>query len=334
MKRTGNLMTAVLHPDNFRLAAWKAARGKRGNQNVLIFFDDLENNLSHLRQQVADGNYAFGNYHTFEIFEPKRRLIAAPPFHDQVIHHALMNLCDPTFERKKIFDSYASRRGKGVFACLDRATAFHRNQTYYLKLDVKDFFGSIHHQTLKDQLAKLFKEDHLLLLFSEIIDSFCHQPERGLPIGNLTSQYFANHYLCSLDHHIKEIMKVKAYVRYMDDMVLWASDKASLLLWERQIRAYVNANLKQELKPIQLQATKRGLPFLGFRLFPTHRLLTQQSKRRFFNKASRLIFAESTQTMETKEAARRLRSLIAFTEHADTKALRTEFLRRHKIHTP
>jgi hypothetical protein len=174
-------------------------------------------------------------------------------------------------------------------------------------------------------LAKLFKEDHLLFLFSEIIDSFYLQPGRGLPIGNLTSQYFANHYLCSLDHHIKEVMKVKAYVRYVDDMVLWANDKVTLLLWEKEISAYVNSALRQQLKPVQLQATGRGLPFLGFRL------LTQQSKRRFFTKASRLIFAEITQTMETKEAARRLRSLIAFTEHADTKTLRAEFLRRRKI---
>lgn len=321
-------MSPILHPDNFRLAAWKAARGKRANQNVLTFFDEMEDNLCLLRQQVADGNYVFGGYHTFEIFEPKRRLIAAPPFQDQVVHHALMNLCDPIFERQQIFDSYASRRGKGVFACLDRATAFHRKFQYYLKLDVKDFFGSIQHQVLTDQLKRLFKEQELLLLFTKIIDSFQQQPARGLPIGNLTSQYFANHYLWSLDHHIKERMKVKAYVRYMDDMILWANDKASLLRWEREIRSYVKSRLQQDLKPIQLQATGRGLPFLGFRLFPNYRLLTQQSKRRFFAKATRLIFAESKQEMETSEAARRLRSLIAFIEHADTKALRAELLRR------
>ena len=170
-----------------------------------------------------------GDYHYFKIHDPKERLICAASFSERVLHHAVMNVCDPFFNRYQIFDSYACRKSKGTYAALDRARHFNHHFKWYLKLDVRKYFDSIHHGRLKRLLVKQFKDKSLLDLFNGIIDSYHVSDACGIPIGNLTSQYFANHYLAVADHFIKEELRIKGYVRYMDDMVLWHNDKISLL---------------------------------------------------------------------------------------------------------
>ena len=174
-----------------------------------------------LRQQLLSGEVEVGDYSYFKIYDPKEREICASAFREQVLHHALMNICHQYFERYQIYDSYASRPDKGVHAALHRAKTYSQRQFWFLKLDVKQFFASIHHTVLKKQLQHLFKDYELLTIFAHIIDSYAASPNRGVPIGNLSSQYFANHYLAGLDHFIKEELRCKRYVRYMDDMVLW-----------------------------------------------------------------------------------------------------------------
>ena len=225
MKRANHLFPRIIDPDNLRWAVWNAQKGKRYSNQVVQFKSDLDKNLIQLRNQMIAGAVEVGSYHYFKVYDPKERQICAPPFQEQVLHHAMMNICGYYFERFQINHSYACRKGKGTHAAIKAAKKFTRNYGWYLKLDVRKFFDSIHHEVLKHQLSRLFKEHSVLNIFGQIIDSYAASPERGVPIGNLTSQYFANHYLAALDHFVKEILGCKAYVRYMDDMVFMESRK-------------------------------------------------------------------------------------------------------------
>lgn len=326
MKRANHLIPLIADPDNLRLAFWKARKGKNHAQQVEAYRSRLDKNLTALREQITTGLLDVGKYHYFRVYEPKERLICAAAFDEQVLHHALMNVCHEHFERHQIFDSYASRKGKGNHAAIARARSFTKQYDWYLKLDVRKFFETIHHGVLKAQLAHLFKERRLLEVFGKIIDSYEAQPQRGVPIGNLSSQYFANHYLSGLDHFIKEKLGVKVYVRYMDDMVLWSKDKAALKSALVEITAYIEGTLHCKLKPVQLQRCRLGLPFLGYRLLPYQTRLLQQSKQRFIRKLN--IAEEYLESGEWCQATyqRHVLPLLAFTRHADTEAFRRKVI--------
>ena len=156
MKRINHLLEKAAAPDNLRLAFWKAKKGKNYSKGVLAYQADLEANLLRLRGQMLCGQVEVGDYHLFKVFDPKERLICAPAFREQVLHHALMNVCHEHFERVQVHDSYASRKGKGVHAALKRAEAYTKQYAWFLKLDVRKFFESIHHGVLKGQLRRLF----------------------------------------------------------------------------------------------------------------------------------------------------------------------------------
>lgn len=320
------MLPLVADRDNLRLAFWKARKGKNHAREVEAYRENLESNLVLLREQILSGGVLVGDYRYFKVFEPKERQICASAFREQVLHHALMNVCHDYFERVQIFDSYASRKGKGTHAALDRAGEFHHSGAWYLKLDVRKFFESVHHRVLKDQLNRLFKDYSLLAIFHKIIDSYAATPERGLPIGNLTSQYFANHYLSGLDHFIKNELRVRSYIRYMDDMVLWHKDKNAL--WEAfgAINEFVQTRLFCTLKPEQLNKTEHGLPFLGYRIFPYQTKLTQGSKRRFVKKMEVLEANYHDGTWDESTCQRRALPLLDFARRAETRALRTKII--------
>lgn len=326
MRRANHLLLRIAEPDNLRLAFWKAAKGKRYAGNVLAYQRRLDQNLLLLREQILSGKVEVGKYRYFTIYEPKERRICAAAFDEQVLHHALMNVCHPYFERAQIYDSYASRKGKGVHKALARARAHTRKYPWFLKLDVRKFFDSVHHEVIRQQLRRLFKEERLLSIFFAILDSYNATPQRGVPIGNLTSQYFANHYLCGLDHFIHEQLRIQAYVRYMDDMVLWHGDKTTLKSARQAIAQYLEEKLLSELKPDQLNRCASGLPFLGYHIFPYHVRLLQQSKQRFLRKMRYLEYMHDEGLWSESECARHARSLVAFTEHADALGFRKKAL--------
>ena len=228
----------------------------------------------------------------------------------------------------QISDSYASRKGKGTYAALEQAKSFTKKQEWFLKLDVRKFFESLHHDVMKRQLARLFKEENLLLIFAQIIDSYEAHTDRGVPIGNLTSQYFANHYLAELDHFIKEKLGIKAYVRYMDDMVLWHKDKAVLKAALKSIQSFLESRLCCTLKPPVLNRCKHGLPFLGYHIFPHYLHLLQKSKLRFIRKLTCIEENYQSGAWSEEICARHALPLIAFTKHADAKAFRKNVLLR------
>ncbi|MEO0339414.1 MAG: RNA-directed DNA polymerase [Bacteroidota bacterium] len=319
MKRAKRLLPAIEDIDNLHLAFWKASKGKRYARSVLAYQAELTDNLLRLQQEIRSGKVIVGDYRYFLVFEPKRREICASAFREQVLHHALMNVCHPYFDQFQIYDSYASRKGKGTYTCLDRARKFTFQNEWYLKLDVRQFFASVHHAVLKQQLYQRFKEERLNSILYQIIDSFEASPGRGLPIGNLTSQYFANHYLAKLDHYIKEELDCKTYVRYMDDMICWSNNKAALKEYKTAIVSYIREELQMELKPAQLNRTKNGLPFLGYRLFPYQVRLLQKSKQRFIQKNSMIYENWQRGNWTDEQCQAKLLPLVAFVDYADTK---------------
>lgn len=322
MKRTNHLLEKIADIDNLRLAFWKARKGKSYSDEVEAYRMNLDAHLLELTSQISSGLIDVGDYRFFKVFEPKERDICAPSFREQVLHHAMINLCHSTFEKAQIFDSYASRKGKGNFAALNKAAIFTNREKWFLKLDIRKFFASIEHEVLKAQLACLFKEWRILEIFDKIIDSYSATPDRGLPIGNLTSQYFANHYLTGLDHFIKENLGIKCYVRYMDDMVLWHQEKGALIAAYAEIKSYIETQLQCELKPAQLNHCNRGLPFLGYILYPYRISLNHNSRHRFIRKQQQVENSYNSGVWDETNCQRRILSLLAFTQHANSLAWR------------
>lgn len=237
-----------------------------------------------------------------------------------------MNICDPFFERHQIYDSYASRRNKGTFAALDRARKYSAKYSWFLKLDVRKYFDSINHDILKAQLYRLFKDASLLKTFSSIIDSYSAVPGRGLPIGNLTSQYFANHYLSGLDHTIKEELRTKGYIRYMDDMVLWGTNASELKDCHASISHYLHDKLRLSLKPECCNSVQNGVPFLGFRIFKDTIRLRAGTKKRYRRKQKILMNLLAHERISDEEFGRRSLALTAHIEYAESRGFRRSIL--------
>ena len=322
MKRTGNLIESIADPENLRLAYWKARKAKDGKAEVIDFRKNLDNNLLLIRNSLLSGDVKVGNYHYFTIFDPKERMICAASFNERVLHHALMNVCHDIFERYQIFDSYACRRGKGTYAALQRAYYFQKKYKWFLKLDVSKYFDSIDHEILTCLLKKRFKDKILVNAFEQIIASYSTSDKKGLPIGNLTSQYFANHYLGFADHFIKEKLQAPAYVRYMDDMVIWANDKTWLLETGRKFQLFIGEELSLKLKPFCLNSNWIGLPFLGYSVFSNRILLNSHSRKRFKSKLNAYGEKLTKEEWSQKEFQNHVLPLFSFVKHADSFGLR------------
>jgi RNA-directed DNA polymerase len=325
MKRANHLIEAAADLGNLYKAFWKACKGKRYSAAAINYRADLENHLLKLREEILSGKVQVGDYQYFTIHDPKEREICAASFSEQVMHHALMNVCHERFEKAQIFDSYASRLGKGSHAAVRRAQTYSQKYDYYVKLDVKKFFASLSHNVMRLQLQQLFKEPKLLQIFDQIISSYETLPECGVPIGNLTSQYLANHYLNGLDRYIKTYLKILGYVRYMDDMVLWGKDKTALQTAATSIIEYVRLVLKMEMKPLVFHRTKEGLSFLGYKIEPYQIKLSQRSKKRYFRKMNLLHTQWETGFLTESVCQQKARSLLAFINIAHTRQLKIQF---------
>lgn len=326
MKREGYLMQKIADPDNLRLAFWKAKKGKGAKKEVLDYQKNLDAHLMQLREELLFGTVSVGNYHYFKVYDPKERQICAAAFSERVLHHALMNVCHSSFERFQIYDSYASRSGKGTFAALDRAFDYQKKYDWYLKLDVRKYFDSIDHTILKSLLERRFKDRPLLRIFSDIIESYQVEPGKGVPIGNLTSQYFANHYLAVVDHFVQEVLQIKGYVRYMDDMVLWADNKTELLEKGNHLKAFINSNLALTLKPFCLNRAPCGLPFLGFLVYPDVIHLNRHSRERFIKKLKIYEHNLEAGLWDQSDYQRHVLPLLSFVKHADSAGWRSRWM--------
>jgi hypothetical protein len=314
MRRAGNLFEQVVDRENLRLAVSKALRGKRSRSDARQFVAALDEHLDWMRSALVRGDFPLGVYHQFTIFDPKERLITAPCFRERVLHHAVTNVCEPVFERWLIADSFACRRGKGRLAALSRARSFAARFPFFLKLDIRKYFASISHQILSEKLVRLFKDRCLLDLLSRIITGFESSPGRGLPIGSLTSQHLANFYLGWFDRFVKEPLRVKGYVRYMNDCALWGESAAELRGCLDASRVFLSAQLGLDLKADPyINRSEHGLDFLGCRVFPSRILLNRRSRIRFRRRLRALEEAYLAGQIDELQLQQRVTALVAFT---------------------
>lgn len=327
MKRVGGLTEQIAELDNLYLAYMKAKRGKQWKYEVMEYAAHLDESIDHLRLQLLQGSVDVGHYHYFTIHDPKERVICAAPFSERVLHHAIMNVCHSFFDRSLISDTYATRPGKGTYAALDRAKKAAARYTYMVKLDFRKYFDSIAHNVLKRQLSKKFKDQKLLNMFCQIIDSYNAESGTGLPIGNLTSQYFANMYLSEFDHLAKETLQARTYLRYMDDILIASDSKLELKQIVTALDAYARANLHLCLKPPLYRRSDCGIPFLGYRVMPGYCLLSGRAKRKFRSKVLCYdnLLAKGLWTEEVY--AEHVRPLLAYTQHAKSWHFRKDCLR-------
>lgn len=292
MKTFNNLYEKIYDFDNL-FAAYKMARkNKRFKDEVMQFTLQLEDNLIEIHNELVYESYQPGRYREFLVREPKERLVLALPFKDRVVHQAICRVIEPIFDRTFIYDTYACRKNKGVLAGVKRLWYFlnkmqtNNNNVYCLKMDVKKYFYSIDHDILKRLVRRKIRCKRTLSLLDIIIDS---TDNPGIPVGNLTSQLFANIYLSRLDHYIKEDLRAKYYVRYMDDMVILCGDKKKL--WEilGAIKEFLWRELRLELNSkTQVFNVNRGIDFLGYRQFSNIRILRKRTIIKNYRKFKKL----------------------------------------------
>lgn len=328
MKRAGNLIEKIADIENLRLAFYKAQKGKQLKEEVIAYRQNLDKELNALRSQLLDAGVDVGNYHYFTIYDPKERVICAASFAERVLHHAIMNICHPIFEKFQVYTSYATRKGKGQYAALEQAKKNQKKYRWYCKMDVRKYFDSIPHQKLKQLLKRKFKDAGLLTIFNQIIDSYAVSTGKGIPIGNLTSQYFANYYLAYADHFAKEKLKIPGMVRYMDDVVIWGNNKEELQTATQRYNDFVENELKLELKTPQFNKTKAGLPFLGYVLFPYNTKLNQASKKRFKRKMKHYFWLYGTGNWSQYELNMHLSPLLAFVCYANSFSYRQNLIKQ------
>lgn len=344
MRRLGGLWERVTAFENLLAAYRKARLGKRTRPAVARFALNLEGEILALQSALREGAYRPGAYRLFTIYERKPRLIAAAPFRDRVVHHALMNIIEPPLDRRFIHDSYACRTGKGVHAAVARYQGWARRYAYVLKMDVARYFPSIDHAILKEKVRRRIKDRNVLALVDTIIDTSPPAPPAlvyfpgddlftpavrcaGIPIGNLTSQIFANLYLDDLDHAMGARFGVTAYLRYVDDMVVLDDDKIRL----REVRDAVREHLGRErlrLHPrkAQVSPVRDGLDLLGYRVYPGRRRLRNDNGHRFARRLRGYAAAYARGAMDWSDIHPRIRSWVGHAMQADTEGLRYRIL--------
>ena len=340
MKRIGGLWERLIGFDNLWLAWRRARRGKARSRGAALFELDLERHLVDLQAELAAGTWTPGVYRLFSIYEHKPRLIAAAPFRDRVVHHAVMNLIEPPLDARLIDDCYACRRGRGTHRAVDRYQGWARRYAYAMKLDIRRYFPSIDHRLLKDCLERRIKDRAVVALLGRIIDSSPECPEsmapfpgddlltplerpRGIPIGNLTSQFFANLFLDDFDHWVKQGLRCPAYLRYVDDMVFCANDKGQLADWRAAVAERLAAlRLRLHATRGQVQRTADGLTLLGYRVFPGFRRLLPENGYRFRRRLRGFAAGYAAGRVDWSQIDASVQAWIGHAVHADSWGLR------------
>ncbi len=329
MKIHKNLFEQVCKYETLHNAYLKARRGKNKFPEVIRFNYNLEEELSKLQYELQNQTFKTGKYRHFVIFEPKERKISALPFRDRIIHHAVHSVIEPIFETKFIYDSYACRKTKGTHAGADKLQKFIRksgNNYYVLKCDVSKYFPSVNHEILKKVIRKKIADEKLLLLLDNIIDSI----EKGIPIGNLTSQLFANIYLNELDEFVKYELKIKFYIRYMDDFVILQESKQELHKIKEKIKLFfVSIKLTLHPKKANIFPVTLGIDFLGYKIFNNHRLVRKSTVKRFLKTVQRKIKKYDLEIISFDKLMESFNSWEAYMSHGNSYQLKNSLYPRY-----
>lgn len=333
------LFEEVYSFDNLLSAAYSCRKGKTTAKSSMMFFDKLEENVIAIQNELMWMMYSVDEYRHFYVYEPKRRLISAPSFRDRVVHRAISNVIEPIIDKTFIKDSYACRKAKGTHAGADRVQAMIRatainGPVYALKADIFHYFSSIDHGKLKSLLDIKVKCEVIRSLLYYIIDSSPSDGEGvGIPLGNLTSQIFANIYLNELDRFVKAKLKASNYVRYMDDFVIIGNNKETLQGWRKEIEVFLGeelglkTNSKTQVFPVS-KRNGRALDFLGYRIYQSHRLLRKSSVKRIKAKLKGFHKKYSRGEIGMSDITPSIKSWVAHASHADTFHLRAHLFKQ------
>ncbi len=316
--QSGHTYQDIISLENL-LDAWKEfLNGKRNRKDVRAFEANLMDNILDLRNDLLNKTYRHGGYISFNISDPKPRIIHKARVRDRLLHHAIYRQLYPFFDRTFISDSYSCRDEKGIHKALNRSRSFFlkvsRNNTrtaWVLKCDIRKFFASMDHEKLMAISSSRIPNPEILNLLREIVSSFEFAPKTGLPLGNLTSQLFANVYMNELDQFVKHRLKQKYYIRYADDFVFIDADRTALEALIPQLNEFLKRELGLNLHPdkVFIKSFSSGVDFLGWLHFPDHRVLRTVSKRRMFAR------------LRNNTSKERLSSYLGLLSHGNTKKL-------------
>jgi RNA-directed DNA polymerase len=318
MKRSAIDINDIVDYGNLSRAAFQAAAGKRLKPEVWRFMKDFHGNIRNLRAAILDGRSPFNRYKTFTIFDPKQRDITAVCFEDRILHHALMNLAGPVLDRVLIPFTFACRTEKGPLKAVHHAQQCARKYPWYVKIDIKKYFETIDHAVLLTILEGKIKGKRAIELLRKIVTGFSTTPGRGLPIGSLTSQHFANFYLNSLDRFVLETLPVLGYARYMDDILWWCRDNRTAKNVLQRVVVYAREQRGLTVKDaIQINRSERGVTFCGFRIFPQRISLTRRRMRRYSQRRQFWERAYSRGLVSSTSLQRAYASVKGIVVHAD-----------------
>ncbi|MDD4878609.1 MAG: reverse transcriptase domain-containing protein [Candidatus Nanoarchaeia archaeon] len=340
MKTYNNLYFHLCSYENLFSAYQKARKHKTRKKYVVEFENDLTNNLLQLRADLLFYSYRPEPLKAFIIREPKTRKISKSAFRDRVVHHALCSIIEPIFENSFIYDSYANRKGKGVLKAISRFEYFKRKVSrnltplktgdgikgFVLKADIKKFFDSVSHEILMKIISRKITDEKVLWLIKIILQNHCPQQRgKGMPLGNLTSQFFANVYLNELDYFIKQNLKVKYYIRYVDDFVILHKSKEILEYYKKELSIFLENVLSISLHPDKSSVFPlyRGVNFLGLKVFPHHNLIQKKNIRKFRNKLEMLCSFYDKREISYDEVYNSLEGWNAYTKNANCFSLKS-----------
>lgn len=340
MKRYVDLYRKIISFENILLATRKARKGKRFKYSTALFEYNLEKNIYSIINALKNKTWSPGGYTDFYIYDPKKRLISAAPYYDRVVHHALISIIEPIIEKTFIYDSYACIKGKGTHKAVLRYKQFMRNNTHVLKCDIKKYFPNIDHAILYTKVENKIKCRDTLWLSKKIIDSktgtdasFDYfdgddlltplERKRGLPIGNLTSQFFANLYLNDFDHYVKETLREKYYIRYCDDFVLFGNSKKRLNEIKENIAQYLtNLRLILHDSKSRIYRVDEGVDFLGYRIFPEYSLVRKSVVKKIKRRLRLMIDGYNKNWITINRINNSVQSWHGHMQHANSYRLR------------
>jgi retron-type reverse transcriptase len=340
-----DLYQEIYSKDNLLSAFNKARKGKNRKDYVIKFKSNLNYEINNLQSEIQSKTYRPKNLKKFIIRDPKTRTIHASIFRDRVIHHAIINILEPIFERIFIYDSFASRDGKGTHKAVLRLKSFIRKASsngslirkpfssnsirgYVLKADIRKYFDTMNHEVLINIIKRKIKDDNLIWLIRIILDNFeTSEKGKGLPLGNFTSQFFANIYLNELDYFVKHELNAKYYIRYVDDFVILHKSKRVLEYYLIKIREFL-PSLKIELHPdkTEIYALRNGITFLGYRIFYHYSLLRKRNIRYFMRRFNMNLELYKNGEITREQLMNKLNGWFGYAKWADTFSFRQKIL--------
>lgn len=333
MKIPRDLWQELCSYENLELAFKKARKHKTIKDYVHVFEKNLQNNLLFLRSELLLHSYRPRPLVNFVIRDPKTRKISKSDFRDRIIHHAICNIIEPIFEKTFIYDSYANRKGKGALNALLRFDYFKRKMSrnntrkcFILKADIKKYFENVNHKILIKIIREKIKDRRIIRLIQIIFANGANgASDFGMPLGNLTSQFFANVFLNKLDYYVKNTLRIKQYIRYVDDFVILSNDEKKLKKYLLLINEFLRTHLMLVLHPdkSKIIELKQGIGFLGFRIFYHHKLLRKANIRKMQKKIQS--FCSSPDLFTYDSVYDSFQGWCAYAMHANSYQLRQNF---------